>query len=180
VKIAKHKINMKKHTTRSLLIDSIAKTINEINVPLSDADNHIHKLIGCESCCRINLGSRVILTIDDEGLYRINREPEPPHDVTQGFFVIHAHGVPRHLISGKGVLWAYNAEGETIDLPAGVTPALIRQHIAFVADHHRNAAAELCEEILSQAGIAFGPEQIRLHQRRYADIVRRAMALTEK
>jgi len=169
---------MKKHTTRSLFIDSIAKTVTEIMVPRNDANNHIHKLIGCESCDHVDFGCSVMLSIDDEGLYHITREPESPHNVTQGFFVILSNGVPTRLISGKGVLWAYNAKGETIDLPVWVTPALIQQLVKFVADHHRNAAADLCSEILSQAGIAFGREQIQIHQRRYADIVRRAMELT--
>ena len=120
------------------------------------------------------------MAIDDEGLYNITRETEPPYNVTLGFFVTLFNGEPGRFISGKGVLWAYNDEGETVDLAVWITPELVRQHAAFVADHHRNAAANLCEGILSKAGIAFGPEQIRLHQRRYADIVRRAMALTEK
>jgi len=169
---------MKKHTTRSLLIDPVAKTVTEIMVPRNDANNHIHKLIGCESCDQVDFGCGVMLSIDDEGLYRITREPESPHNVTQGFFVILSKGVPTRLISGKGVLWAYNAKGETIDLPVWVTPALIQQLVKFVANHHRNAAADLCHEILSQAGVACGWEQIQLHQRRYADIVRRAMELT--
>jgi hypothetical protein len=178
-KNAKHKTTMKKHTTRSLLIDPVAKTVTEIMVPLC-GNNHIHKLIGCESCDQIDFGSGVMLSIDDEGLYHIPRQPEPPHAVIQGFFVTHVNGMPRNFVSGKGVLWAYDAEGVTVDLPAWVTPALIRQHVAFVADRHRNTAADLCGEILSQAGIAFGPTQIQTHQRRYAEIVCRAMALTEK
>ena len=149
-------------------------------VPLINANTHFHELIGCDSCDQVDFGSGVLLSVDDDGLSRISREAEPPHDVTQGFYVTHANGVPRQLIASKGILWTYDSEGETIDLPAWVTPALIRQHVAFVADCHRNAAADLCEEILSQAGIAAGPEQIQIHQRRYADIVRRAMALTEK
>ena len=179
-KNAKHKTTMKKYTTRSLLIDSTAKTVTEIMVPRNDANNHIHKLIGCESCDRVAFGCGVMLSVDDNGLSRISRKAEPPHDVTQGFFVTHDNGVPRQLIAGKGILWTYNSEGETIDLPAWVTTTLIQQHVAFVADHHRNAAANLCEEILSRAGISADPEQIQLHQRRYADIVRRALALTEK
>lgn len=171
---------MKKHTTRSLLIDPVAKTITEIMVPRFGAHTHFHTLIGCDCCDRVDFGSGVMLSVDDDGLSRITREAEPPHNVTQGFFVTHAHGVPRHLIAGKGILWAYDSAGVTADLPTWVTPALIRKHVAFVADHHRNAAAELCEEILSHAGIAADPEQIRIHQRRYADIVRRALVLTEK
>lgn len=171
---------MKKHTTRSLLIDPVAKTVTEIIVPRNDANNHIHKLIGCDSCDQVDFGSGVMLSIDDDGLSRITRDPRQPRQVTQGFFVTHANGVPRHLIASKGILWTYDSEGETVDLPAWVTPALIRQHVSFVADHHRNAAAALCEEILSQAGIAFGPTQIQTHQRRYADIVRRALELTKK
>ena len=169
---------MKNPSTRSLLIDPVAKTITEVMMPCAGAGEFIHHFIGCESCDQVDFGSGVMLSIDDEGLYHIARESEPPHNVTQGFFVTHSNGAPRNLISGKGVLWAYDAEGVTVDLPASVTPALIRQHVKFVADHHRNAAADLCHEILSRAGIAVGPEQIQIHQRRYADIVRRAMALT--
>jgi hypothetical protein len=169
---------MKNNTTRSILIDPNAKTITEVMVPVIGANTHFHKLIGCNSCDQVDFGSGVMLSIDDDGLSRIARDAKPPHNVIQGFFVTHANGVPRQLIAGKGILWTYDAEGETVDLPAWVTPALIRQHVAFVADHHRNAAAGLCQEILSQAGVAFGLEQIQLHQRRYAAIVRRAMALT--
>ncbi len=171
---------MKNHTTRSILIDPVAKTITEIMVPLIGANTHFHKIIGCESSDQVDFGSGVMLSIDDDGLSRITRDTKTPRQVTQGFFVTHANGVPRHLIAGKGILWTYDSEGETVDLPPWVTPALIQQHVAFVADHHRNAAADLCQEILSQAGVAFGPEQIQIHQRRYADIVRRALALTEK
>jgi len=171
---------MKKPTTRSLLIDPVAKNVTEIMVPRIDANNHIHKLIGCDYCDQVAFGCGVMLSVDDNGLSRISRKTQSPHDVTQGFFVTHDNGEPRHIIAGKGILWTYDSEGETVDLPAWVTPTLIRQHVAFVADHHRNAAADLCAEILSQAGIAAGPEQILIHQRRYADIVRRAMALTEK
>jgi hypothetical protein len=162
--------NMKKPTTRSLLIDPVAKSVTEIMVPRIDANNHIHKLIGCKGCDRVDFGNRVMLSIDDFGL----------SNVTQGFFVIHVNGVPRHFISGKGVLWAYNAEGETVDLPAGVTPALIRQHVAFVADHHRTAAADLCAETLTRAGITGNPAEFSTQKQRYNEIVRRAMALTEK
>lgn len=170
---------MKNNTNRSLLIDPVAKNITEIMVPLIDANTHFHNIIGCQSCDQINFGCGVMLSIDDDGLSRISRKAQPAHDVTQGLFVTHDNGLPRHLIAGKGILWTYDSEGETVDLPAWVTPALIRQHVAFVADHHRNAAADLCQEILSQAGIAADPEQIQIHQRRYADIVRRALALTE-
>jgi hypothetical protein len=169
---------MKNNSTRSLLIDPVAKTITEVMLPQAVAGEFIHHLIGCESCDQVDFGSGVMMSIDDDGLSRITRAAEPPHNVTQGFFATHTNGVPHSLISGKGVLWAYDAKGVTVDLPAWVTPALIRQHVAFVADHHRNAAAELCKEILSRAGIAVGPEQIQIHQRRYADIVRRVMALT--
>ena len=169
---------MKNQSTRSILIDPIAKAVTEIMVPRIGANYHIHKLIGCDCCDHIDFGSGVMLSVDDECLSHITREAELPHNVTQGFFVIHLNGAPRNLIAGKGVLWAYDAQGETIDLPAWVTPTLIQQHVKFVADHHRNAAADLCEEILAHAGIALGQEQIQLHQRRYADIVRRAMALT--
>jgi hypothetical protein len=171
---------MKKHTTRSLLIDPVAKTVTGIMVPLNNANTNFHNIIGCDSCDQVAFGCGIMLSVDDKGLSRISRDPRPPRQVTQGFFVTHDNGVPRQLIAGKGILWTYDSEGETIDLPAWVTPSLIRQHVAFVADRHRNAAADLCEEILSQAGIAADPEQIQIHQRRYADIVRRAMALTEK
>ena len=180
MKNAKHKMNMKNNTTRSLLIDPVAKTITEINVPLINANTHFHNIIGCESCAQVDFGSGVMLSIDDEGLSHITRVAEPPHNVTQGFFVTHANGVPHRLISGKGILWTYDSEGETIDLPAWVTPTLIRQHVAFVADNHRNAAAALCEEILSKAGITAIPAEFPIQQQRYADIVRRALALTEK
>ena len=171
---------MKNETNRSLLIDPTTKTITEIRVPVVGANTHLHKLIGCDSCDFVDFGQGVMLAVDDDGLSRTARDLKPSHNASQGFFVTHANGVPRHLIAGKGILWTYDSEGETVDLPAWVTPALIRQHVAFVADHHRNAAADLCQEILSQAGIAADPEQIQIHQRRYADIVRRALVLTEK
>jgi hypothetical protein len=161
---------MKHHSTRSILIDPLAKTVTEIMLPRAGDIDFIHKLIGCKGCDRVDFGNRVMLSIDDFGL----------SNVTQGFFVIHVKGVPRHFISGKGVLWAYNAEGETVDLPAGVTSAFIRQHIAFVADHHRNAAADLCAETLTRAGITGNPAEFATQKQRYNEIVRRAMALTEK
>ena len=171
---------MKKHTTRSLLIDPVAKTVTEIMVPLINANTHFHNIIGCDSCDQVAFGCGVMLSVDDKGLSRISRDPRPPHDITQGFFVTHDNGVPRQLIAGKGILWTYDSEGETVDLPAWVTPALIRQHVAFVADHHRNTAADLCGEILFRARIAADPEQIQIYQRRYAEIIRRALELTEK
>jgi hypothetical protein len=169
---------MKHHSTRSLLIDSIAKTVTEIMVPRGGDIDYIHKLIGCEGCDHVKFGSGIMLAIDDYGLIHIARKAEPPHDVTQGFFVTHVNGTPRHFIAGKAVLWAYDEEGLTVDLPGWVTPALIRQHVAFVADQHRNAAAELCREILTRAGITANPAEYATQEQRYNEIIRRAMALT--
>lgn len=169
---------MKSYSNRSLLIDSINQTITEIEVPKANEAWHIHNLIYCECFSEVKLGSGISLLVDDEGLYRIKRQANPPHDVSQGFFVTHSQGVPRHLIAGKGLISAYNSKGETIDLPAWVTPTLIQRHIKFVADEHRNAAAELCAEILARVGVTANPAEFEEHDRRYAEIVRRAMALT--
>ena len=142
-----------KDTTRRILIDPIANAITNIDVSCVNASEQIHKIIGCEFCCQVDFGGRVFLTVDDEGMLYIPRETHPPYDIVQGFFVIHTGDMARNLIAGRGILWAYNAEGETIDLPDGIQPGAIAEVIKFVPAERRNVAADLCQRILTEGGI---------------------------
>jgi len=154
-----------KDTTRSILIDPIAKTITNIELSCVNENDQTHKIIGCDYCCQVYFGDRVSMSVDDEGMLHIPREPHPPYDVTQGFFVIHTGDMARNLIAGRGILWAYNAEGETIDLPDWIQPGVIAEVIKFVPAGQRNVAADLCQRILTEG------------EANYAKIVNQALAL---
>jgi hypothetical protein len=45
-----------KDTTRSILIDPIAKNITNIELSCVDENEQIHKIIGCDYCCQVYLG----------------------------------------------------------------------------------------------------------------------------
>ena len=154
-----------KETTRSILIDPIAKTITNIELSCVDENEQIHKIIGCDYCCQVYLGDRVSMSVNDEGLLHIPRETRPPYNVMQDFFVIHTGDMARNLIAGRGILWAYNAEGETIDLPDRIQPEVIAEVIKFVPAERRNVAADLCHRILTEG------------ETNYAKIVNQALAL---
>ena len=165
-----------KSTTRSILVDPISNTITEIEIPRDKVD-FIHEVIGCERCSQVYFGNKMNLSVDDVGLINIPREPLPPFNVRQGFFVIHADGQARNLIAGKGILWAYDHEGITVDLPPWITPAFIAKFIKFVPLDQRNAAAGLCREIMAGGE----SEGIVIHlgapRKRYIEIVKRALGL---
>jgi hypothetical protein len=105
------------------------------------------------------------MSVNDEGLLHIPREAQPPYNVMQDFFVIHTGDMARNLIAGRGILWAYNAEGETIDLPDRIQPEVIAEVIKFVPAERRNVAADLCHRILTEG------------ETNYAKIVNQALAL---
>jgi len=154
-----------KDTTRRILIDPIANTITNIDVSCVNASEQIHRIIDCDYCCQVDFGSHVFLTVDDEGMLYIPRETQLPYNIMQGFFVIHTGDMARKLIAGRGILWAYNAEGETIDLPDWFQPEEIAEVIKFVPAEQRNVAADLCQRILTEG------------ETNYAMIVNQALAL---
>lgn len=165
-----------KKTTRSILVDPIANTITDIEIPRGKND-YIHEVIRCARCSQVYFGDNMNLSVDDAGLIDIPRETEPPFNVRQGFFVIHVDGQARNLIAGRGILWAYDHEGITVDLPSRITPAFIAKFIKFVRPDQRNAAAGLCREIMAGGKSEGNVTHLGAPLKQYLEIVNRALAL---
>jgi len=110
-------------------------------------------------------------------MLHIPRELAPPHNVTGGFFVVHNLSVACALCAGKGVVIMRSPRGEPFALPPEVTIEVMSQIIKFVPNDQRNAAADLCNELVADCCEVKSKAHYEELVAREADIVKRAMAL---
>jgi hypothetical protein len=161
---------------RTILIDPLARTIQNLTLPDAHTLDDLYTALGCNSVDCIHLDPEVDLWMDDEGLMVLPTGPDG--NVTQGFFVLHDRtGRPHNLVAGKALLTG-SCNQETVGLPTWLTPDQIEHIIKWVPDDRRNEAARIAGAIVGQNTVIRDQadlDKIRIH---YAVLMRSALALT--
>lgn len=156
---------------RTIIIDPTAQTVTERET-IVDCD--LASLIDCDYIERVSLGKSdrvdIGMYVNEEGLLHI----EP----STNFFVLKTpQGKAANLTAGKAVIVATDRNGETVDLPPGVTVNSIRAIVGLVPPEKSQEAAGLAEELLDSGGLITSQEELDEMKRKFENIHKRALEI---